>query len=89
MFDDDKVATGIMANDINNQTFKLQATKEVISCAGVFRSLQLLMVSGIGPPATLKSFSIPVTADRPGVGQNLRDQPFVGITYQVNFNTTS
>ena len=89
MFDSNKVATGVMASDINNQTFKIQAVKEVISCAGVFRSPQLLMVSGIGPAATLNNFSIPVIADRPGVGQNLQDQSFVGITYQVNFNTTS
>lgn len=89
MFDSNKVATGVMVNDINNQTFKIRAAKEVISCAGVFRSPQLLMVSGVGPAATLNNFSIPVIADRPGVGQNLQDQSFVGMTYQVNFNTTS
>lgn len=88
-FDENKVATGIMANDLNNETFPLTATREVVSCAGVFRSPQLLMVSGIGPENTLQNYSIPVIADRPGVGQNLQDQSFVGITYEVNFNTTS
>jgi len=37
-----------------------------------FQSPQLLMVSGIGPVATLKSFGIPVIAVRPGVGQNMQ-----------------
>jgi choline dehydrogenase len=89
MFDENKKATGIMANDINNKTFPLMATREVVSCAGVFRSPQLLMVSGIGPRFALQNQNISVIADRPGVGQNLQDQSFVGITYQVNFNTTS
>ncbi|CZR58637.1 related to choline dehydrogenase [Phialocephala subalpina] len=88
-FNKNKIATGIMASDINNDTFQLQAEREVISCAGVFRSPQLLMVSGIGPAEVLNNLSIPLIADRPGVGQNLQDQSFVGITYEVDFNTTS
>jgi choline dehydrogenase len=88
-FNENKAATGIMAMDINNQSFPLTAAREVISCAGVFRSPQLLMVSGVGPEYALRNQNITVIADRPGVGQNLQDQSFVGITYQVNFNTTS
>jgi choline dehydrogenase len=89
MFNDNKAAAGIMANDLNNKTFPLMAAREVVSCAGVFRSPQLLMVSGVGSAKLLQNWSIPVVADRPGVGQNLQDQSFVGITYEVNFNTTS
>ena len=36
-----------------------------------FRSPQLLMVSGIGPRATLETLDIPVLADLAGVGQNM------------------
>lgn len=89
MFDSNKTATGVMANDINNASFILTAAKEVIAAAGVFRTPQLLMVSGIGPAQLLAYNNIQVIADRPGVGQNLQDQSFVGITYEVNFNTTS
>lgn len=89
MFNDNKAATGIMVNDLNNKTFPLMAAREVVSSAGVFRSPQLLMVSGVGPANLLQNWSIPVVADRPGVGQNLQDQSFVGISYEVNFNTTS
>ena len=49
----------------------LLAKKEVILSAGVFQSPQLLLVSGIGPKATLEQHGIPVIADRPGVGQNM------------------
>jgi choline dehydrogenase-like flavoprotein len=35
-----------------------------------FRTPQLLMVSGIGPQATLSGLDIPVVADLPGVGQD-------------------
>ncbi|KAF8847216.1 hypothetical protein BDZ45DRAFT_811743 [Acephala macrosclerotiorum] len=41
-------------------------------------------------PSTRRTLLLPTgDADRPGVGQNLQDQSFVGITYEVNFNTTS
>ncbi|CAK4031797.1 Versicolorin B synthase [Lecanosticta acicola] len=53
--------------------FTLTATREVIVSAGAWHSPQLLMVSGIGPKATLQNFSIPVVKDAPGVGQNMWD----------------
>jgi choline dehydrogenase len=89
IMDSNKTATGIMANDINNQSFPLMAMKEVIVAAGTFRSPQLLMVSGIGSAAMLKNFSIPVVQDLAGVGQNLVDSPFVGQVHQLNFNTSN
>ncbi len=49
------------------------ATREVIVCAGVFQSPQLLMLSGIGPAGDLAAHGLPVTADLPGVGANLKD----------------
>ena len=39
------------------------------------------MLSGIGSATALRSFNIPVIADRPGVGQNLWDQPSFGPAY--------
>jgi len=46
---------------------------EVILCAGVFASPQLLMLSGIGRPDMLGTFGIPVVAALDGVGQNLQE----------------
>jgi choline dehydrogenase len=69
--------------------YMLTANKEVIVSSGVFGSPQLLMASGVGPSKTLKSLKIPVVADRPGVGQNLQDHIYYGITYRINAITFS
>jgi choline dehydrogenase len=58
----------------------IRAAREVILCAGVFGSPQLLMLSGIGPAAHLREHGIDVVADLP-VGDNLHDHMFVPLTY--------
>ncbi|CAG8949922.1 hypothetical protein HYFRA_00004252 [Hymenoscyphus fraxineus] len=80
------VANGVLVNS-GGISYTINATKEVIISAGVMRSPQLLMVSGIGPRATLESKGIPVLSDLPGVGQNLWDNVLVGPTYQVDVVT--
>ena len=49
------------------------AEREVIVSGGTVNSPQLLMLSGVGPPAQLSEHGIDVARDLPGVGQNLRD----------------
>jgi choline dehydrogenase-like flavoprotein len=49
------------------------ADKEVILCAGVFQSPQILMLSGVGPAGDLNAHGITVMQDLPGVGANLQD----------------
>ncbi len=49
------------------------AEVEVIVAGGAVESPRLLMLSGIGEPAHLRSFGIDVVAGLPGVGQNLHD----------------
>ncbi len=51
----------------------LSASKEVIISASAINSPKLLLLSGIGPAAELKSKGIKVVANRPGVGKNLQD----------------
>lgn len=51
----------------------VKARREVIVAASSINSPKILMLSGIGPAAQLKSHGINVVADRPGVGQNLQD----------------
>ena len=51
----------------------LRARREVIVSAGAFHSPQLLMASGVGPGAHLRSLGINVVHDLPGVGENLQD----------------
>ena len=86
LFDKNKKAIGVIA-DTEGKEYTLSATKEVIVTAGVFRSPQLLLVSGVGPPATLQQYGIPVVADRPGVGQNMQDHIYFGPSYRVNAPT--
>jgi choline dehydrogenase len=88
LFDANKKATGVLV-DTEGLGYTLSARKEVILSAGVMNSPQLLMVSGVGPAATLEKFNIPVVADRPGVGKNMQDHLFWGISYAVNSPTVS
>ena len=48
---------------------------------------QTLMLSGIGPRSQLEAFGIPVVADSPGVGQNMRDHPNVQVRFRVREGT--
>ncbi|MGE0803225.1 MAG: GMC family oxidoreductase [Lautropia sp.] len=58
---------------------ELSASVEVIVCAGAVNSPQLLMLSGIGPAATLERHAIEVRHPLPGVGENLQDHPSVSL----------
>lgn len=51
-----------------------------ILCAGAIHSPTLLLRSGIGPAQSLREMGIPVVADRPGVGKNLRGHPTFSIS---------
>ncbi len=53
----------------------LRAQREVLLCAGVFGSPQLLLLSGIGSGETLRRHGIAPRLELPGVGRNLRDHP--------------
>jgi choline dehydrogenase len=88
LFTSNKTANGVLAQS-GSQNYTLSATKEVILSAGAFQSPQLLMLSGIGPQETLQQHNIPVIANLPGVGQNLQDQPLIGISHRVNVPTSS
>jgi choline dehydrogenase len=51
----------------------------VVLCAGTYGSPPILMRSGVGPAAHLRSLGIAVRVDLPGVGANLADHPGVDI----------
>lgn len=57
--------------------------REVILSGGAIGSPHLLMLSGVGPAEHLRDHGIPVVADLPGVGQNLRDHPLVQLAWSV------
>jgi choline dehydrogenase-like flavoprotein len=58
---------------------------EVILAGGAFNTPQLLMLSGVGPRATLEAHGIPVRIDLAGVGQNLQDRYEVAVVNRMAF----
>ncbi|KAL8655726.1 MAG: hypothetical protein Q9210_000707 [Variospora velana] len=75
-------ATGVQV-ETAGLSYTLEAAKEVIVAAGVTRSPQMLMVSGIGPREILTQNNIPVIVDRP-VGQNWQDHCAFEFQYEMN-----
>ena len=56
---------------------------QIVLSAGAIASPQLLMLSGVGPAAHLRSLGIDVVHDVPGVGQNLRDHPSAFLVFRA------
>lgn len=63
---------------------RAHAEREVVLAAGAINSPQLLMLSGIGNAAGLRSHGVQVVAHLPGVGANLQDHVVVAIGYARN-----
>jgi choline dehydrogenase len=67
----------------DHQVFSVNASIEVIICAGVIETPRILMLSGIGPADELQKLDIKTNVDLPGVGKNLQDHPLVSVTYEA------
>jgi len=75
----------------DGQTHTVRADREIIVSGGAFLSPKLLMLSGIGPAATLRRHGLPVVQDLPGVGRNLQDHMQLPVVYRTKVslpNTT-
>jgi choline dehydrogenase-like flavoprotein len=96
IFDDQKRAVGVEyrkgarlyrahANPSGSEGERreVRVTQEVILAGGAFNTLQLLMLSGIGPKQALEGLGIKVLVDLPGVGTNLQDRYEVGVVYKA------
>ncbi|KAH8880922.1 alcohol oxidase [Thozetella sp. PMI_491] len=82
------MASGVIVQTAG-QNYTISARKEIIVSAGFIHSPQLLMVSGIGPAATLQKYGIEVVSNLPGVGANWQDQPYVFAAVQTSEQTGS
>jgi choline dehydrogenase-like flavoprotein len=63
---------------------RIDATSEVIVTAGAIGSPKLLLLSGIGPSAHLKSVGVTTQHHLPGVGENFHDHFSTDVTWVLN-----
>jgi choline dehydrogenase len=77
-------AVGVEVMTGRNHTETILANREVLLAAGAFNSPQVLMLSGIGPGDELRRHGIEVKHNAPGVGQNLTDHLFAGVSTLAN-----
>ncbi|KAF2462573.1 choline dehydrogenase [Lindgomyces ingoldianus] len=75
-----KKATGVELGDSRI----VKASKEVIICAGAYRTPQILMLSGIGAPEIISTHSIPLVHAAPGVGNNLFDHFAIYMAFRLS-----
>lgn len=74
-------ATGVKVQPIGGGApWYLNVSREVIVSGGAHKSPVILENSGIGNPEILSALNIPVKVNLPSVGENLQDQPQVGVT---------
>jgi len=76
---DGRRATAIVVRDAGGSS-TIEGSEIILSASAV-QSPRLLMHSGIGPAHQLGPAGIPIVAELPGVGQNLRDHPHVYTTW--------
>lgn len=76
------VATGVCIETDSGEAVEAVARREVVLCAGVIGSPQLLMLSGLGPRDHLESVGVETAVDLSGVGSNLVDHPRVACRWE-------
>jgi choline dehydrogenase len=80
---DGKRAAGVRFRQ-NGESKVARCRGEVILAAGSIGSVQLLLLSGVGPSEQLGEFGIPVVLHNPGVGENLQDHLQLRMIYKVS-----
>ena len=72
---------------VGGRSITATARREVVLCAGAIASPKLLMVSGVGPRATLEHHGVRVVHDASQVGQNLQEHLYATMQYAVTERT--
>jgi choline dehydrogenase len=78
---DGRRAVGVEVES-GGERFTVEGDQIVVS-SGAIGSPHLLLLSGVGPAAQLRSVGVDVRHDLPGVGQNLRDHPSATVLLRV------
>lgn len=78
------VATGVeFLHEATGKRFTVAARKEVEICAGVLKTPQVLELSGLGRREVLEKIGVPVQVELLGVGENVQDHIYVGMSYEL------
>lgn len=80
---EDQRATGVRYRQ-NGQDCLARCRGEVVLSAGAIGSVQLLLLSGVGPRPHLDEMGIVPLHDLPGVGNNLQDHLQLRLIYKVS-----
>ncbi len=80
---DGKRAAGVRWRQ-NGEVKTARCRGEVILAAGAIGSVQLLLLSGVGPAPDLQALGIPLVLDKPGVGANLQDHLQLRLIYRIS-----
>ncbi len=78
LFDGRRATGALLAAQDGAPAQRLEAGEVIVSAGGI-HSPALLMRSGIGPAAHLRSFGIVPVFDSPGVGRNLMEHPSIAV----------
>lgn len=82
-------AVGVEVMVGQNGSERINCSKEVILSAGAIQSPHLLMLSGIGDPIELGKQGIDVIHTLPGVGKNLQDHVWSGVSAYTSIATAN
>ncbi|KAJ1464001.1 hypothetical protein T484DRAFT_1871668 [Baffinella frigidus] len=63
----------LLTGERSGKQVRVSCRKEVILCAGVIGTPQILMLSGVGPRAQLAAHGVECIVDSPGVGLHMQD----------------
>ena len=77
---EDGRAVGVEVMTAYSDSERINCTREVLLSAGAIQSPQLLMLSGIGDPVELSKQGIDIKFPLPGVGKNLQDHIWTGVS---------
>jgi choline dehydrogenase len=84
---DGRRATGVRFRQ-NGASKVARCRGEVILSAGALGSVQVLLLSGVGPAAQLAEHGIAQVLEKPGVGENLQDHLQLRLIHKVSGVTT-
>lgn len=86
---EDGRAVGVEVMTSHSNSERINCTKEVILSAGTIQSPQILMLSGIGDPVELSKQGINIKHPLPGVGKNLQDHVWTGVSSWASIPTAN